>query len=77
MLPKSLGGKVKISELEDAHKLVTFDSLKLELRSFKSDLELARVERVNKRLNCAGLIGFGLVWGVIIGAILEHAILRK
>ena len=72
---------MKYSELEDAHKLVTHDSLTLELRMelqrFKSDLALERLQRQSKHLNCAGLIGFGLVWGVIIGAVLEHAILRK
>jgi hypothetical protein len=61
---------VKFSELEDSSKLATRDWVEHELADLKIQLKTDRLERQSKLMNCAGLIGFGLIWGFLIAELL-------
>jgi hypothetical protein len=65
---------MKSSELEDSSQLATREwvesCIKLDLHKFKSELNMERMERQSKLMNCAGLISFGFVWGFLIAELL-------
>ena len=61
---------MKYSELEDASKLATQEWVEHKLESMKIQIKHDRLERQSKLLNCAGMIGFGLIWGFVIAELL-------
>jgi hypothetical protein len=60
---------MKSSELEDSSKLATREWVEDKLADLKVDLKTDRLERQSKLMNCAGLIGFGLIWGFLLAEI--------
>jgi hypothetical protein len=68
---------VKFSELEDSSKLATQEWVEYQLKDLKSQLRLENLQRQSKLLNCAGLIGFGLIWGFVIAKFLSFLFFRK
>ena len=64
---------MKYSELEDGERLAGREWVEQRLASFKTDLNLERLKRESKLMNCAGLIVLGLTWGFAIAMIfLSH-----
>ena len=68
---------MKFSELEDSSKLATQEWVEYQLKDLKSQLRLENLQRQSKLLNCAGLIGFGLIWGFVIAKFLSFLFFRK
>jgi hypothetical protein len=65
---------MKYNELDDFMKLATKEwvegELRRELASFKLDLRMARVDRMDKLFRWAGLVAFGFIWGFVIAEFL-------